>query len=367
MKINSRDYSEVDTNIFHSTPEGYLTGKMCVTGAGVFRYMGDNGQIINRVRPVEEVKKSIPTLNIKPIVLTHPNEDVTPENIKSLSVGMSANDAEFDGLNGFVTVTVTDKTAIDAIKRGDVKAFSCGYDCNVTPESGVWQGMPHDEKQSDMIYNHIALVYAGRAGDSVRFRVGDSSDIEKIFNKQKDDTMKTLTLDSVQYQADEAVIAAFQKATHDVDALKTDLATANKEKDVALAARDALQAELKVEKEKSKSSDTVDAAVSEKVALIDKAKSFGCEVKAADSTEAIMSSVILKAYDGIDLKGKSPDYFAGMFDSACRNLELVAKNTQKSLDSRGFETHLEDSDPEKAYNDMCSGLGKKKQLQNGGK
>ena len=47
--VSFNDFYDIE-NVFHKTPEGYLTGNICVTGIGVFSYMGENGKIHKRLR-----------------------------------------------------------------------------------------------------------------------------------------------------------------------------------------------------------------------------------------------------------------------------------------------------------------------------
>lgn len=166
MNETLRDYNDFDQTVFRTTPEGYLTGKIRVTGAGVFSYMTADG-IKRRLRPVKEVSSqdSIDSLNSKPVTLLHPMQDVSPENAKKLQVGFTGTDASWDGLNAYVTMTITDAEAIKEMREGRVRAVSCGYDAGLERGKGNWQGVAYDEAMKDIRYNHIALVREGRAGD----------------------------------------------------------------------------------------------------------------------------------------------------------------------------------------------------------
>ncbi len=313
-----QDCDKFQGNVLKKTPEGYLSGRICVTGAGVFRYLDNAGKLVGRLRSVDEVQKATASLNGKPVTLLHPSDEVNPENAKSLSVGMSATDASFDGLNNFVTITITDKSAIDAIEKGEVKAISCGYTCDVSDDVGVWQGAPHQQKQSDITYNHIALVKEGRAGDQVRFRVGDSVNFQDFFNKQKGHDMKTINLDGVDYQADEKVIHALQDA-------KSELAKAQENVEKLNADNDALREELEEE-----FNERLQDALDSKMKIIDTARGFGIEVKSTDSVENIYKKVVEKAFDSVDFKEKDASYINAMYDAACMKLEKDAKETPKT-------------------------------------
>lgn len=329
--LKTVDFYDIE-NVFRKTPEGFLTGKICVTGIGVFSYMTDNG-IKKRLRLPGVVGASYEKLKNKPITLRHPKDDVTVENADSLAVGLSSNDVDWDGYNCFVTITITNKKAIEAIEKKDVEAISCGYDAEVIDKTGNWQGVDYDQQVINIInYNHIALVKRGRAGDSVIFKVGDS--IDDIKNKKGTQKMKTIILDGVQCEASDEVIAELKKTKDAKETAVKSLEELKKEKEALKAKTDALEAELKKLKEKDQSID-LDKMISEKLALIDSAKELGCEVKAVDSSEDIKKAVIAKAYDSIDLKDKSEEYVSAMYDAAVVSLSKSKKTTTTSLDSKG--------------------------------
>lgn len=339
-----QDIQKFDINVLHKTPEGYYQGTVIPTGIGVFRYLDKNRKFVYRLRDVDDVKAATASLNCKPITLQHPNVPVDVNNVKELQVGMTANDASFDGLNNRVTVTITNKDAIDAIDRKEVKAFSMGYKCSVVDNDGVWQGVHHDQQQKDIVYNHLALVTKGRAGDKVNFMVGDSADFADFFdmadpeteepqkhtedgkeyqdgqpvivndgkadpdvhlkdsnNNNQEQSMKTIQLDGVDYQADEKVIDALQVAQKDaaekLDEIHT-LLSAVDEKDSQIA-------DLKEQLEKANDEideSVIDAAVDAKLEILDAARAAGIECDTSDDVSDIKRKVIAAAFDSIDLE-----------------------------------------------------------------
>ena len=337
-----QDIQKFDVNVLHKTPEGYYQGNVVCTGIGVFRYLDTNKKFVQRRRDVDDVKAATASINCKPITLQHPNQPVNADNVDGLEVGMTANDATFDGLNNRVTVTITGKKAIDAIDRGEVKAFSMGYKCTVVENDGVWQGVHHDQQQKDIVYNHLALVTKGRAGDKVNFMVGDSSDFADFFdmadpeegekkptedgnehqdgqpvivndgkagtevnlkdnNHNQEQSMKTIQLDGVDYQADEKVIEALQAAQNDaaekLDEIHT-LLSAVDEKDSQIAD---LQEKLDAANDEIDES-LIDDAVNAKLAILDAARAAGIECDASDDVSELKRKVIAAAFDGIDLE-----------------------------------------------------------------
>ncbi|MBR6530489.1 MAG: DUF2213 domain-containing protein [Clostridia bacterium] len=339
-----QDVQVFDINHLHKTPEGYYQGNVICTGVGVFTYLDKNGKFVKRLRDVDDVKKATSTLNCIPVTLNHPNEPVTADNVDDYQVGMTANDASFDGLNNHVTVTITGKRAIEAIDKKEVKAFSMGYKCNVIDNDGVWQGVHHDQQQKNIGYNHFALVKKGRAGDKVRFVVGDSADFADFFdmadpeteepqkhtedgkehqdgqpvivndgkagpdvhlkdsnNNNQEQSMKTIQLDGVDYQADEKVIDALQVAQKDaaekLDEIHT-LLSAVDEKDSQIA-------DLKEQLEKANDEideSVIDAAVNAKLEILDAARAAGIECDTSDDVSDLKRKVIAAAFDGIDIE-----------------------------------------------------------------
>lgn len=353
--MNFKDKSLFEPQKLHRTPEGYLQGCIRATCAGVFRYLGEDGKTVDRVlRSEEEVgdPASVASANSKPVTLRHPNESVTIDNIGKYEVGFTGTDAYFDGIDLWITVTVTDKKAIEAIESGKVAAVSMGYDVasievNEDPLNN-WRGTEYNKIQHGIRYNHLALVYAGRAGESVEITVGDS--IDEIINTNKtgakasakDSAMKKIIIDGAVYECDEAVAAklsGLEKQLEDsavAHKAELDKVTAEKdakaaELDKVTAERDAAQAEAKTLKEKQLDEAAIAKKVDEKIALVEKAKGYGCEVKAEDSALDIKKAVIAKAFgDKMDLTDKSEDYVNVAFDSACIHLESAGVQTQDS-------------------------------------
>ena len=343
-----QDIQKFDINVLHKTQDGYYQGNVVCTGVGVFKYLGDDRKFVGRLRDVEDVKAATKTINCIPVTLQHPNSPVNVDNVSDLQVGMTANDASFDGLNNHVTVTITNKKAIEAIDKGEVKAFSMGYKCNVVDHAGVWQGVHHDQQQKDIVYNHIALVKNGRAGDKVRFMVGDSADFGDIFgidseeekpenkdkgteqpkgdkepsndgaeppkngstfvndknfepNNVKEQSMKTIQLDGVDYQADEKVIEALQTAQNDaaekLDEIHT-LLDGIDERDSKIA-----DLEEKLEQANDEIDESViDAAVNAKIEILDSARAAGIECDTSDDVSDLKRKVIAAAFDSINLE-----------------------------------------------------------------
>ena len=362
MNETLRDYNDFDQTVFRTTPEGYLTGKIRVTGAGVFSYMTADG-IKRRLRPVKEVSSqdSIDSLNSKPVTLLHPMQDVSPENAKKLQVGFTGTDASWDGLNAYVTMTITDAEAIKEMREGRVRAVSCGYDAGLERGKGNWQGVAYDEAMKDIRYNHIALVREGRAGDGVRFRIGDSADFDRIFSEKRtaqngpgeNRMARKLIIDGAEYEADEKVIDTLHAAQKARDEAQQQSKALQGQLDSMTAARDAALSERDQLKAKAKDEASINQLVNEKVALLDNAKKFGVEVKATDSVDSIRSALVKSAYPEMVLDGKSADYIAAAYDAAMIKLADSTSPKDKKSPLAPNMTHMADgADPEEAFQAM---------------
>lgn len=365
-----KDSSIFEPQLLRRTPEGYLTGRIRVTCAGVFRYLGEDGKTIVRVlRPESEVgaPESVVTANSKPVTLQHPKDMVNAGNVKKYEVGFTGTDAEFDGIDLWITVTITDPKAIEAIEKGEVAAVSMGYDVqsvevNADPLNN-WRGTEYTHIQHGIRYNHLALVYAGRAGESVEIAVGDSFEIFKTnkagYTPAKDSAMKKIIIDGAVYECDEAVAAKVAGLEKQL----ADSAAAHKaELDKVTAERDAAQAEVKTLKESAKDDNEIARLVDEKIKLVDTAKKYGCDVKAEDSALDIKKAVISKAFgDKMDLKDKSAEYVGVAFDSACIHLDSVSEKKHVGDGSPfapDFKNFIDnqDCDPEKAHQAMLDAM-----------
>ena len=385
--MNFKDKYLFEPQKLHRTPEGYLQAYIRCTCSGVFRYLGEDGKTIDRVlRPESEVGdlESVMSANSKPVTLYHPSENVTVDNIKKYEVGFTGTDAYFDGIDLWITISVTDKKAIDAIENGEVEAVSMGYDVSSVEVNNDplnnWRGCEYNKIQHGIRYNHLALVYAGRAGESVEITVGDSIDNLNNTTKTgaktpaKDSAMKKIIIDGAVYEADEAVaakISGLEKQLGDsaaahkaaLDSMTAERDTAKASLETVTAERDAAQAELKTLKEKQLDEAEINKRVDEKLTLVEKAKGYGCEIKPEDSALDIKKAVVAKAFgDKMNLEGKSEEYVSVAFDSACIHLDGLT-GSQHSNDQSPFAPHFAGVtegtvDTDKAYKDMCAKLNK---------
>lgn len=167
--------------------DGSLISDAAITRCGVFLYENPDGSPLRILRPPEEVfkRESLDTLRLRPLTLLHPDHGVvSPETFADSNViGTVGSDVARDGDNVVSTVAAMDAEALAAYKGG-MRQLSAGYHAErLTEVSGVADdGTPYHYKapgvyvdsdgnahpfdliQANIVYNHVAMVPAGRAG-----------------------------------------------------------------------------------------------------------------------------------------------------------------------------------------------------------
>lgn len=186
MKIYIRE--QISKNRF-ITPEGYLICRDVIlarTGEQIYKHSelyedstSDEEVLIQREESEVFSPKAMASFENKPITIHHPKENVNPDNWKALSYGIvrdihKGQDPETGEPVMMGNFVVMDQEAIDAIQSGEMTDVSCGYDCDI-----------QDNKFVDIMGNHVALCYEGRAGNA---RVQDTNDgweqdFEKIISR----------------------------------------------------------------------------------------------------------------------------------------------------------------------------------------
>jgi hypothetical protein len=155
---------------FLETPEGYLRVPGTFSRSGCQTYTNPDGSVRVEYRPPEEVSRpdSLLSMGGLPVTLEHPPQLLTPDTVRQYSRGHSGTQVDFT--DGFVhgTVTLTDREAIEAVKRRDAVELSVGYRCEYDPTPGVApDGTPYHGVQRNISGNHLAVTRKARAGSEV--------------------------------------------------------------------------------------------------------------------------------------------------------------------------------------------------------
>lgn len=172
-------------NMYVEDNGGYLVCIDCVLGrSGSQEYterelgLSNSSNMVSVYRLEENVfdDDSINSLDGRPFTLYHPKELVNVENYKKYAVGEVFNVHREDN-NIIGNIRVFDKKVIDLIVNKKMRELSLGYTNTLVKdeEKGIY-------KFINILYNHLALVKKGRAGNSM---ITDSEESEENMEEEK--------------------------------------------------------------------------------------------------------------------------------------------------------------------------------------
>lgn len=335
------------------TSQGYLKADCLPTRVGIFDYMLMDGTLRRELRHPDEVFNSDSINSLQDVALTndHPPVPLNAENTKHYQVGHTS--GPISKMDKFVRakILITDKYAIDEVIGQGKHKLSCGYHCELDETPGEWNGEKYDAIQRNIRYNHLSIVWQGRAGPEARINLDAKdgimqpveknsseenknvrlldSDVSKVQNDQKGDLKMSITLkvDAVQYELPEN-LAPFAKAfSEKLDAFEkvsSELKAKSSELEKVQGKLDGLTAEMT--KKDSEIENLKKAVPSEKeMAKLAKgrldvqavAKKVLGETFNSDELETleIKKKIIEKAYPEAKLDGRSAEYVEGVYDS----------------------------------------------------
>lgn len=348
------DWRDWQTEKMQKTPDGQrMLGRAVLTNTGVFRYPQADGSVWLELRHPDDVFDPASLASLDGIALTndHPSVGVSADNYQFLTVG-SVTSPSHDAYHVTAKLSVNQKQAQADVQAGK-RALSCGYDCELVREGGVYLGMPYTHRQKKIRYNHVAIVDVGRAGDAAKLRM-DSVQVHQPTKPIKEKLMK-IRLDhsagGAEAEVESAVATEFGALKNLVETAKESRAVAEASVVATKAALDTAEGKLaaaEAEKvgltsklEKAMSLDAVEAAVKERVELIDSAKAVGVKVEANWDSKKIKESVVALAFPAIALEGKSDEFITGVFDSA--KAVIAARTTSKPAGVPGGDSHNADN------------------------
>ena len=325
------------------TADGYLVAEAFAVRTGIQLYAGSEVGLIDKAivrvyRSEEEVrhKDSMATWSHAPITLGHPEQMVTPENVRDLARGEVSTEAEWvDGKIKFPLI-VKDADAIKAI-QGDTRELSAGYTCDLEFVDGVApNGEQYDAIQKNIKINHLAIVPKGRAGSDCR--IGDAAEwgIASTTSNQEGNLMDNALINVV--LGDKAVqVSAADKATIDAfkaDAAKTvaDMKTAHVA-DMSKMEKEAAEKDDEIEKLKDAavSDADLDKLVQDRAALVSTAKLIDADVKTEGLNDADIRKATVAAKLGDDaVKDKPSAYIDARFDILAEDAANVKDDPYKT-------------------------------------
>jgi len=158
------DHGEIRTD---ST--GVRTARL--TRVGVFAYRQPDGTIRRELRHPDHVfnADSMATLRCAPMTVEHPAGGyVTPDNYSAVVAGSVGDQIEIEDQRYLrAAIKLIRQDAVDGLGSGQRRQISCGYDTKLDATPGIWNGERYDVIQTEIRYNHAAMVLQGRAGNRV--------------------------------------------------------------------------------------------------------------------------------------------------------------------------------------------------------
>jgi hypothetical protein len=279
------------------------------------------------MRAPEDVLRadSLESLQQAPITIMHRGGLVTPENVSQLSVGVVG--APKHSGDGFVRseLTVQRADAIAQVLSGELCELSPGYTCTVVAEKGVFRGQAYDQRQTNIVYNHLTMGPKGwgRSGPDVSIKLDSADTVDDIaFNVREDSAdseievaMKKIKirLDGVvqEIEVDDSVAAVieasqvflasrFDSAAKDIEALSAKLKEAEARFDGAT------------------SEEAFNLRVNKRLAVLEQAQKLAPSVKFDGMNERAVKIAALVAcgQDAKRFDGKDDGYIDGAFETA---------------------------------------------------
>lgn len=361
------------------TPEGFLRTDATATRAGVFRYRNLDGSERLELRADSEVfvEDSLNTLKMVPMTNDHPMVGrVTADNARSLQVGFTGENVRAEKPFVKVPVVITDGKAVNDVEAGKVE-LSCGYFCDVVKEDGMYNGEKYTHKQTNIRYNHVAIVNKGRAGSDVKlkldsFRMDSETDIAFRIDaedefcidckkkktdctcKQRKDANNTnssskkekrkmaiLKIDGIEYEGAQEIVNRVDRLEKELAETKKSLETEKARADAEKARADKAEAELKTLPQKiaeaANNRRNLEAAASKVLAKDTKLDSM--------TDDQIKAAVIAARFPEVKLDGKSADYVSALFDQAivAQPVNPYASNNQFMAGQSGTSSVKTDS------------------------
>lgn len=133
----------------------------------------DGDAVYQLLRHPEELAKAAPTFNNLQVLSEHVPVTAWDDesHMAELTVGSLGTDAAFDGEYLANSMVVWARRSIDGITTDEQRELSSAYRYRADMTPGVYNGVAYDGIMRDIIGNHVALVFEGRAGPDVL--VGD--------------------------------------------------------------------------------------------------------------------------------------------------------------------------------------------------
>lgn len=323
---------------------GFVRFDMTVSRSGILIYRFDDGSEWREYRPASEAfdTESIESLAGVPLTNDHPPVLLNSSNTKEYMVGYTGDRVNIEGDFVAAVGTLTDADAIAVMEAGK-QEISAGYELELDFTPGVFEGEHYDAIQKNIRYNHVALVDRGRAGPGARVKMDSAESAERTYRfdsfmsaddirNKKGQSMKTISIDGVDYKVSEELETALLKKLRanadSIEAVKSDVTKATARADALaddLAAEKAKVAELQASKlDEAAINARVDARV--KLLTFAKPRLDAATDWATKSDREIKVALIKAANPKFDAEGKDDVYIQARVDHL---LETATEETKE--------------------------------------
>lgn len=312
------------------TEHGFLRLKATVGKTGVLEYQQADGTIRRELRKPEHVfeQASLDSLAMVPLTLDHPPRTQTGglvdrTNIDQYSVGhVGENTFKHGDSHLGAAVMITHDKAIRAVEAG-VRQLSPGYTTVLDYTPGVYKGQRYDAIQTEIRYNHVALVERGRAGPTVSLHLdSDAAEVEGpeiINNKEESEPMDLIkiNLDGVDFDVTPQAKQAFEQR---LDAKESEVKDLSDKLAEASARADSLAADLEASKaalSQATSPEAIAESVQSRLGLERKAAEVLGDTKLDSMSDREIKVAVVKAVNpAVEAKLDSDAYLDAAFDFA---------------------------------------------------
>lgn len=352
---------------------GRLIVEATPTRAGIFTYYerDDNGGIkkVRELRHPDDVfsRETMDSLEVIPYTTQENHVSLmTPEDVRNKTYGTTMSNAKRVDDHANIKIKINDAEEIKAVMSGESLELSNGYECDIIKESGEYNGERYDQRQTNIIYDHVARVEKARGGNSCRIRL-DSQDAisgieaerldsgnnshkeEKMTEKVKEVILEKdlparasgdfrLDADSVKIPQEQAglVTAMLGREEKLFSALEKSNSE-NTEKQVKLDSQEKEIKDLKIKIENSIPSDRVDGEIERRSLMYSVADKMGIKDFKTMDIKSLESAMLKKSDLGFDESRFDSDEYRGFaFDL------MMSDANQKKIKSRqNLETHKE--------------------------
>lgn len=157
---------------------GFRRYDVKIARAGVFPYVYQDGSIRMEAKLPDDLfsKTTLDSAKGAPITEDHvPPSDsrglVTPENYQKYTKGALGDSITVKDGHICGAETLFDKALIAKVDAGEKVEVSIGFELDIDPTPGEYNGQRYDCAQRNIRINHVAHVDKGRAGDTVRVQL----------------------------------------------------------------------------------------------------------------------------------------------------------------------------------------------------